>query len=161
MAKIKEVTKAIREPQGDKAENRPATPPTEGKKEKINRIGQRAWQVNYNPINRQGHRPEGFSITINNEALITPRFKERTMVMLATATKSIKLFKGSTYNNILANTTVAEMARNQGWATRWQIPAEIGQPYIIATIPPAQAGENEVAPEALFKTLAIIRKKLE
>ena len=79
--------------------------------------------------------------------------------MLATATKSIKLFKGSTYNKILANTTVAEMARNQGRATRWQIPVKIGQPYIIATIPPAQAGENEVASEALFKTLAIIRKK--
>ena len=34
VAKIKEVTKAIREPQEDQAENRPATPPTEGKKGK-------------------------------------------------------------------------------------------------------------------------------
>ena len=74
---------------------------------------------------------------------------------------SIKLFKGSVYNKILANTTIAEMARNQGRATRCQIPDKIGQPYIIATIPPPQAGENEVASESLFRTLAIIRRKLE
>ena len=53
------------------------------------------------------------------------------------------------------------MARNQGRATRCQIPDKIGQPYIIATIPPPQAGENEVAPESLFRTFAIIIRKLK
>ena len=114
VAKIKVITKAIKEPQGNKAENRPATPPIGEKKEKISRIGQRAWQNNYNPINRQGDRPEGFGITISDEAQVTPQYEETTIVMLATATMNIKLFKGSTYNRILANTTIAEIARKQG-----------------------------------------------
>ena len=39
VTKIKEVTKAIKEPKWDKTENRPATPPKEERKEKINKLG--------------------------------------------------------------------------------------------------------------------------
>ena len=104
---------------------------------------------------------EGFRIIVSDKAEVSPGHKNTTIVVLAAATKSIKLFKWSTYNRQLANTTVAEMARKQGQATKCQIPDADGQPYIITMVPPPQAGGNEVAPETLFKVFAIIRRKLE
>ena len=76
--KMKEITKNLTEPQGNKEEARPATPPAKPEREKVNRIGQRAWKHNFNPMNRHRDRPEGFKVTISNEAQILPSNKGTT-----------------------------------------------------------------------------------
>ena len=123
---------------------------------RVNRIGQKVWTRNINPITIKGELPKGFGQTTRDDQQISPKHSDTTIVLFASLTRSFKF--NSLYNKGLKNTTVEQFYRKAGQVSRYTIN---NQPYLVVTVPPNQPGETTVSCEQIFRPLATTAHQLE